>query len=738
MSESEGAGGLPPDATIIAALPPPPRSAHLRDIARFLGLADDGRRALRERLRVLADAGRVQRDRGNRYGRPGATAERVGTLTMTARGFGFISAEGGGEDIFVAARNVGVAMHRDRVRARVVEESDGRREGVIVGVVERGTSTFVGTYRSARRGAWVTPQDPRLGEQYSVEQSSVAKEGDLVAASFVRWPDDEDGALVRVLRVLAVDGDAAQETDVIVYDLGLPVEFSPEAEAEATAARPPSARAMQGRTDLRARSLVTCDPESAKDFDDAVWAEERAHGGWSMTVAIADVGAYVAEDGPLDTEARARGTSVYLPDRVLPMLPHALSGDLCSLRPDEDRLALAVDLEVAPSGEIERTTVYEAVIRSHARFTYERVARMLGIRSEVDAPATDADPHFEGLRPVLEALLGASRAIRGFRKRRGYLDLDLAEPRVLLDAQGDVADIVAAERNEAHRLVEECMLAANEAVARWFVEADLPAIFRVHDRPMPRSVARLEATAAAFDAPLRTKGTITPARMSAWLRSVDHHDNKRILHQLMLRSMAVAAYDEEPGLHFGLGTEEYLHFTSPIRRYPDLVVHRLVKARLHNAALPTADALGALADHCSRRERIAVDAERSVQDLYKALYIRRHLGESFDALVLGVHAIGLFVQLDAHMVEGLVPTVSLKDDQYTYDEASSELRGRKNGQKFGVGAKVRVRVEAVDTRRRRVEFALEALLTSAPTIAPLPMPEREPLKGGSRRGRSRS
>jgi ribonuclease R len=255
---------------------------------------------------------------------------------------------------------------------------------------------------------------------------------------------------------------------------------------------------------------------------------------------------------------------------------------------------------------------------------------------------------------------------------------------------------------------------------------------------MPRSVARLEATAAAFDAPLRTKGTITPARMSAWMRSVDHHDNKRILHQLMLRSMAVAAYDEEPGLHFGLGTEEYLHFTSPIRRYPDLVVHRLVKARLHNAALPTADALGALADHCSRRERIAVDAERSVQDLYKALYIRRHLGESFDALVLGVHAIGLFVQLDAHMVEGLVPAASLKDDQYTYDEASSELRGRKNGQKFGVGAKVRVRVEAVDTRRRRVEFALEALLTSAPTIAPLPMPERETVKGGSRRGRSRS
>jgi len=737
MSEPEGTDDLPSDATILAALPPPPRSAHLRDLARFLSLSEEGRRALRDRLRALADSGRIQRERGNRYGRPRAGAERTGTLTMTARGFGFVSAEGGGEDIFVAARNVGVALHRDRVRVRV-EENDGRRDGVITGVVERGTTTFVGTFRAARRGAWVTPQDPRLGEQYAVEEGGGAKDGDLVAASFLRWPDDELGAVVRVLRVLAVEGDAARETDVIVYDLGLPVEFSPEAEAEATAARAPGPRALVGRTDLRPRALVTCDPESAKDFDDAIWAEPRTHGGWSMTVAIADVGAYVTEGGALDAEARARGTSVYLPDRVLPMLPHALSGDLCSLRPDEDRLVLAVDLEIGPDGEVERSNIYEAVIRSHARFTYERVARMLGIRSKDDTPAEDPDPHFEGLRSVLAALLDASRALRHFRRRRGYLDLDLAEPKILLDANGDVADIVAAERNEAHRLVEECMLAANEAVARSFVEADLPAVFRVHDRPVPRSVARLEATAAAFGAPLRTKGAITPSRLSTWLRGVDAHDNRRILHQLMLRSMAVAAYDEEPGLHFGLGAEEYLHFTSPIRRYPDLIVHRLVKARLHGEPLPNADALGVLADHCSRRERIAVDAERSVQDLYKALYIRRHLGESFDALVLGVHAIGLFVQLDAHMVEGLVPAGSLKDDLYTFDEASSEYRGRRSGARFGVGARVRVRVEAVDTRRRRVEFAMEALLTTAPTIVPLVDHETRSVKGESKRGRSRS
>ena len=713
------------DAEIIAALPPAPRDLHVRELARLLGLDVEGRRLLRERLKALADVGRIERIRGNRFGRGSHVGEVTGTLTMTARGFGFLSLAGGGEDLFVSGRNVGPAMHRDRVRARVVE-NNGERGAVVTEVLEHGTRTFVGTFREARLGCWVTPQDPRLPDTVSVSDRGEAREGDRVAGEFVEWPDSHDGPVCRVIRVFGDEAAGTRETDVIVYDLGLPVEFSAAAEAQANAAQPPTKRDIARRHDLRKRPLVTCDPESARDFDDAMHAEPLDDGGWRLTVAIADVAHYVTEGSTLDEEAKARGTSVYLPDRVLPMLPHALSGTLCSLRPHEDRLALVVEMEVAPSGDVSRYDIYEAVIYSHARFTYERVAHMLGLRGEEDAPTPDPDPLYEGLRPVLEDLLDCSRALRGFRKRRGYLDLDIPEPRILLDAEGNVADVVPAERNEAHKIVEEAMLAANEAIARHFVQSDRPAVFRIHDAPPAAGLARLLAAGAAFDAPLTLKGKATPGRLSHWLRALGDHPQRRILHQLLLRSMAVAAYNEEAGLHFGLGSEQYLHFTSPIRRYPDLLVHRLLKAELHGEPLLDADTLGALADHCSRRERLAVDAERTVQDLYKALFLSKHIGESFDGLVIGVMGIGLFVQLDQHLVEGLVPAAAFRDDQYDFDDELKEFRGRKNGRRFALGSHLRVRVNGVDIAKRRVELGLVAVLFEAP-----PMPR--PIRSGNQR-----
>lgn len=716
---------VPADQDILKALPPPPRDIHVRELAQALGLDPDGRRALRDRLKALADAGRVERLRGNRYGRSTHQGEVTGTLTLTARGFGFLSLDGGGEDLFVSGRNVGPAMHRDRVRARV-QEYDGEREAVVTAVLEHGTHTFVGTFRETRAGAWITPQDPRLPDSVGVTERGEAREGDRVAGELVVWPDEPGGPIAKVIRVFGDEAAGTRETDVIVYDLGLPVEFSPEAEAQARAAKAPSKREIARRHDLRTRSLLTCDPESARDFDDAMYAEPLPEGGWRLTVAIADVAHYVTEDGPLDLEARARGTSVYLPDRVLPMLPHALSSDLCSLRPDEDRFALVVEMEIAPSGDVGRYDFYEAVIRSHARFTYERVAKMLGLRGEDDTPTTDPEERFEGLRPVLEALLDCTRALRGYRKRRGYLDLDIPEPRILLGPDGTVSDVLPADRNEAHKLVEEAMLAANEAVARHFVQNDRPAVFRIHDSPPDAGVARLLAAAQAFEAPLHLKGKPTPARLSQWLRGLGDHPHRRILHQLLLRSMAVAAYDEEAGLHFGLGSESYLHFTSPIRRYPDLLVHRLIKAELHGEPIPDADVLGELADHCSRRERLAVDAERTVQDLYKALYLSRHVGESFDGLVIGVTSTGLFVQLDEHLCEGMVPASAFRDDQYEFDEELKEFRGRRSGRRFALGARLRVRVNGVDTARRRVDLGLVAVLVDAP-----PMPRA--IRPGSER-----
>jgi ribonuclease R len=703
------------DADIIAALPPGPRDIHVRELARALGLDPDGRRILRDRLKALADAGRIERLRGNRFCRGTHAGEVTGTLTMTARGFGFLSLDGGGEDLFVSGRNVGDAMHRDRVRARVIERASDR-EAIVSEVLEHGTRTFVGTFRETRAGCWITPQDPRLPENVGVTDRGEAREGDRVAGEFTLWSGEPGGPACRVIRVFGTDTAGARETDIIVYDLGLPVEFTEAAETQAKAAKAPTKRDVGRRHDLRQRELLTCDPESARDFDDAMHAEQLDDGGWRLTVAIADVAHYVTEGSPLDDDARARSTSVYLPDRVLPMLPHALSGDLCSLRPYEDRFVLVVEMEVAPSGEVGRYDIFEAVMNSHARFTYERVAHMLGLRSAEDEPATDPEAPFEALRPVLEDLLDCSRALRGHRKRRGYLDLDIPEPRILLDADGQVSDVVPAERNEAHKLVEEAMLAANEAVARHFVQQDRPAIFRIHDSPPAAGLARLMAAGAAFDAPLILKGKPTPGRLSQWLRAIGDHPHRRILHQLLLRSMAVAAYNEEPGLHFGLGSDQYLHFTSPIRRYPDLIVHRLLKSELHGETLPDADTLGALADHCSRRERLAVDAERTVQDLYKCLFLSHHIGETFEGLVIGVMSIGLFVQLDEHLVEGLVPAANIRDDQYEFDEELKEFRGRKNGRRFALGARLRVRINSVDTTRRRVELGLVATLVEAPPM----------------------
>ena len=706
------------DSEVLAALPPSPKSIHVRDLAHQLGLDGDGRRELREFLKKLSDSGRCERSHGQHYSRARNIGEVTGTLTLTARGFGFVALDGGGEDLYISGRNVGDSMHRDRVRVRIVQsgESD-RREGVVTGVIEHGTRTFVGTLRVARHGTWLTPQDPRLPESVGVVDRGDARDGDRVAAEFVTYSDDPEGARARIIKVFGAEGPAAHETEVIVYDLGLPVSFRPESEAAAAAAKAPDKKTISRRHDLRKRPLVTIDPESARDFDDAVHAVALDTGGWTLTVAIADVSHYVLEGSALDEDARERGTSVYLPDRVLPMLPHALSSDLCSLRPLEDRLALVAEFDVGPNGEVGRYTLYEAVINSHARFTYERCAKLLGLRADDDAPTVDADPAFEALRPVLEAALHCTRALRAYRRRRGYLELDLPEPKILLNTNGEISDVVATERNEAHKLVEEAMLAANEVVARHFVASDRPAIFRVHDRPQEAALLRFQAIAQAFEAPLQLKGAPSAGRLSNYLRTLEANPHKRILHQLLLRSMAQAAYNEEAGLHFGLGSPAYVHFTSPIRRYPDLIVHRLIKAELQREAWPDAEVLGTLADHCGRRERLAVDAERTVQDLYKALFLSKHIGEEFSGLVIGVTQLGLFVQLDEHLVEGMVSLGSMRDDVYVHDERANEYRGRRVGQRVGLGARVQIKVGSVDVTRRRVDFAFLALLAGCQIMA---------------------
>jgi ribonuclease R len=716
---------MTPDDEILAAFPPPPQAMRVRELARRLGLDADGRSGLRDRLDALADQGRLERLRGNRFARVSVDGSAVGTLTVTANGYGFVAVEGGGEDVYVHGTNLGPAMHRDRVQVRLRPGSRGRVEGVVVKVLERGTRTFVGTFRTARKAAYVTPQDPRLPEHVHVADAGAAHDGDIVAAEIVRY--DDDGALTaRVLKIFGRDRAEVRETDLLVYDLGLRVEMPPEAEAEAEAfgeAVPEIER--RRRRDLRERGLVTIDPESAKDFDDAVHAAPDGRGGWTLTVAVADVGQFVTAGSALDEEARARSTSIYLPDRVLPMLPHRLSGDLCSLLPEQDRLAMVVEVSVGPDGELGRYEIYEAVIRSQMRFTYERVARVLGLRGPDDAPVPDDEPAVEARRPMLEAVLHCTRALRRRRQKRGYLEIELPEPRIVLDPAGGISAVLPAVRTEAHQMIEEAMLAANEVVARHFTIEERAALFRVHDHPPDTGLARFMNQAAALGAPFEVKGRVTAARLTKYLRSLRGHPHERLLNMLLLRSMAQAVYSDEASLHFGLGTSFYLHFTSPIRRYPDLVVHRLIKEELRGVdAGYEPEALGALADECSRKERLAVDAERTVQDLYKALFLAQHVGEEFDGTVIGVIGVGLFVQIDEHFVEGLVPTESLQDDYYELDEQGATLVGRYTGRTFGLGDRLRIRVAAVDARRRRVELHLAGAVQRA---------ARRPVSRGKRR-----
>ncbi len=646
----------------------------------------------------------------------------TGTLTVNPRGFGWIATEGGSDDLWVGNSDFGPAMHRDRVRATIQRGSQGRVRGIVTEVLERGTHTFVGTYRESRFGGVVHPQDERLPERVQVpglnrrpgskRGKGEAKDGDLVAAEFLSWPESAEGATAKVLQVFGTDGEAARETDLIVYDLGLRVRYPKDVERAAEQLPGEITEAIiEARSDLRARPLFTIDPESAKDFDDAVHVGPREGGGWTFTVAIADVGHFVESGSALDEEARARGTSVYLPDRVLPMLPHRISNDLCSLRPLEDRLALVAEFGVTPRGEIDEVELSEAVIHSHGRFTYDLVADMLGMRGS--EPAEGPEPHFEALRGELEQLRDATRALRRARRQGGYLELDLPEPRIVLDAEGQVEAMRATPRHEAHKMVEEAMLATNIAVAGLFVQQEQASIFRNHDRPPAEALEKFRRRAATLGAPLKGKQEPTAAALSRYIRGISEHPQSRLLNGLLLRSMARAVYEEEVAPHFGIGAEHYLHFTSPIRRYPDLAVHRLVKAMLHGDVLPSDEELAEISRRSCRTERLAVDAERTVLDLYKCLFLKERLGEEASASVISCTGLGLFVQLDEHLVEGLVGMQALTDDYYELDEAGEMLVGRKRGNRWKIGDRMMVRIEAVDIRRRRSNFGLVKRLPRA-------------------------
>ena len=693
--------------------------ATVRELMQQLRLPPAQRSTLRRRLAALVDAGKLIKVRGNRYGQPDRMRLATGRVQVNPRGFGFVTPEhpidGVDGDLYIAGANLNQAMHGDRVVARV--ESRGaadRTEARIVRILERAAERLVGRYDIDESGlAYVVPFDRRLVMDVHVprQEAATAAPGEMVEIELTRWPTATRNPVGRVTEVLGDIESPGVDTRLIIRKHQLPDEHGPAALAEAERAgnrvRP---RERQGRQDFRRWPTVTIDGDTARDFDDAVTIERLPNGNYWLGVHIADVAHYVREGSALDAAALQRGTSAYFPDRAIHMFPEALATGLCSLRPGLDRLVQSCLMEIDGHGAVRRYELYDGVIHSDARMTY----------SEVNAILTGEDPAARKkhgrLVPRFELMAELFEVLNGRRRTRGSVDFDLPEAEFLMDDQGRVEAIVAAERNLAHRLIEEFMLAANETIADHLEKHRMPALFRVHEAPDPTKVAEFEAFAATLGYSLGVPAErVTPGHFQRLLRRVHNKPEERPLAFLMLRTMQQARYDPANLGHFGLAAPAYAHFTSPIRRYPDLAVHRALR-ELRADAPDTGrrerwrEELPELARRTSALERRAEEAEREIVQWKKVRFMVQKVGDDFTGYVIGVTAFGLFVELTEHFVEGLVHISSMADDYYRYVEGQHALRGENTKKVYRLGDPVRVQLVRVDRERRQLELALVDIL----------------------------
>jgi len=686
------------------------RPLGLREIVRELKLPGERRRELQALLRRLCEAGELVRTRGKRFGVAAEMSLASGRLSAHRDGYGFVALEGEpGREVFVGSRALGGALHGDRVLVRIERTEPGRTpEGTVVRVLRRARGTVVGRIERSGAHGFLTPADRRLGQDVFIPGGRLgdAETGQVVVAEITAWPDGRRPAEGAVIEILGAAGDPGVDEEVIVRRFELPHRF-PRRVLDAAAAVPEAVREadLAGRIDLRGMLTVTIDGETARDFDDAISVERTGRGTFLARVHIADVGHYVPEGSPIDREAYERGTSVYFPGRVLPMLPERLSNGICSLNPGVDRLAFTVLFECSRQGALLRSDFLETAIRSDARLTYPQVARAL-------AGDGEGLPDVPGLAAMLGHANDLALALRRQRTRRGSIDFDLPEEEILLDLQGSVQEVVRRERTAAHRLIEELMIAANEAVAGWLASLKVPAIYRVHEPPDPEKLAAFAEFAAGFGHKLRLPREPSAKLLADFVASLAGRPEERVLNEVLLRSMKQAVYAMENIGHFGLASATYTHFTSPIRRYPDLVVHRLLRELVRRGRFTAQReeqllaALPETAAHSSARERVAVEAERDVIELRKAQYLAGRVGETAAGFITGVTHFGFFVELAEVPVEGLVHVSTLGDDYYRHREDLHALVGSNTGTTFRLGDAVEVRIAAVDPEQRRVDFVL--------------------------------
>ena len=692
--------------------------AGIRELLQLLKVARDERAAFKRHINALVASGELIQVRGQRFGLPEKMDLYVGRLQAHPAGYGFVTPERpleGGGDIYIAGPHLNEAMHGDRVVVRIERVKEGGRfEGRIIRILERKNSWIVGTYERDEEGmSYVVPFDRRVLMDVFVPpgQEGGAAPGEIVNVELTKWPTATRGAIGRVAEVLGDIDAPGVDTELIIRKYGIPDEHSPEAVAEAVRlGTSVSDRDLDGRSDFRNLVTVTIDGEHARDFDDAITIDKLPNGHYWLGVHIADVSHYVQEGSALDREAYERGTSVYFPERAVHMFPAELATGLCSLNPHVDRLVQSCFMEVDRRGAVVRHEFHDGVINSNERMTYTAVHAIL----------TDRDPElmtrYESLVPAFEVMRELFHILHDARRRRGSIDFDLNEAEVIMDSGGTVEAINALQRNVAHRLIEEFMLLANETVASSLDGQGAPALYRIHEEPDILKIAKFEDFISGFGYSLGVPLTaLRPRHFQKLIERIQGKPEEKPIALLMLRTMQKARYAPENLGHFGLAASSYTHFTSPIRRYPDLVVHRALRAARHGALTEErreewTEDLPDIARHTSEMERRAAEAERELLQWKKVKFMADKVGDEFEGYVTGVAAFGLFVELIEHFVEGLVHVSTMADDYYRFIETAHVLRGENTQKVYRLGDKVKVQVIRVNMEVRQIDLGLVEIL----------------------------